>query len=205
MTAAWPTRPGIAGVDEAGRGPLAGPVVAAAVILPLNPQWAGLDDSKKLTAARRDALATEIRAHAVAFGLGWATVEEIDRHNILQATYLAMRRALLALGTAPREVRVDGNRLPPKEDLPFVARWEAVVKGDAREAAIAAASILAKTARDQFMIQADKRYPGYGFARHKGYGTAQHLDALTRWGLTPLHRQSFEPVKSWAQSPSPES
>ncbi len=205
MTAAWPTRPGIAGVDEAGRGPLAGPVVAAAVILPLKPQWAGLDDSKKLTAARRDALATEIRAHAVAFGLGWATVEEIDRHNILQATYLAMRRALLALGTAPREVRVDGNRLPPKEDLPFVARWEAVVKGDAREAAIAAASILAKTARDQFMIQADERYPGYGFARHKGYGTAQHLDALTRWGLTPLHRQSFEPVKSWAQSPSPES
>ena len=159
MTAAWPTRPGIAGVDEAGRGPLAGPVVAAAVILPLKPQWAGLDDSKKLT----------------------------------------------ALGTAPREVRVDGNRLPPKEDLPFVARWEAVVKGDAREAAIAAASILAKTARDQFMIQADERYPGYGFARHKGYGTAQHLDALTRWGLTPLHRQSFEPVKSWAQSPSPES
>lgn len=205
MTAAWPTRPGIAGVDEAGRGPLAGPVVAAAVILPLKPQWAGLDDSKKLTAARRDALAIEIRAHAVAFGLGWATVEEIDRHNILQATYLAMRRALLALDTAPREVRVDGNRLPPKEDLPFVARWEAVVKGDAREAAIAAASILAKTARDQFMIQADARYPGYGFARHKGYGTAQHLDALTRWGLTPLHRQSFEPVKSMAQSPSPES
>ena len=180
-------------------------MVAAAVILPLKPQWAGLDDSKKLTAARRDALAIEIRAHAVAFGLGWATVEEIDRHNILQATYLAMRRALLALDTAPREVRVDGNRLPPKEDLPFVARWEAVVKGDAREAAIAAASILAKTARDQFMIQADARYPGYGFARHKGYGTAQHLDALTRWGLTPLHRQSFEPVKSMAQSPSPES
>lgn len=205
MTAAWPTRPGIAGVDEAGRGPLAGPVVAAAVILPLKPRWAGLDDSKKLTAARRDALAIEIRSHAVAFGLGWATVEEIDRHNILQATYLAMRRALLALDTAPREVRVDGNRLPPKEDLPFVARWEAVVKGDAREAAIAAASILAKTARDQFMIQADARYPGYGFARHKGYGTAQHLDALTRWGLTPLHRQSFEPVKSMVQSPSPES
>ena len=204
MTAAWPRRAGVAGVDEAGRGPLAGPVVAAAVILPLKPRWPGLDDSKKLTALQRDALAVTIRGRAVAWGLGWASVEEIDRHNILQATYLAMRRALVALNTAPLEVRVDGNRLPPTADLPFAARWEAVVKGDAREAAIAAASILAKTARDQFMIQAEETYPGYGFARHKGYGTAQHLAALAQLGLTPLHRRSFEPVKSMCLPSPPE-
>jgi ribonuclease HII len=170
--------------------------VAAAVILPLKPRIRGLDDSKALSESRRVQLAQTIRERAVAYGLGWASVEEIDSVNILQATYLAMRRALLALGQPPLEVRVDGNRLPPRQDLPFNARWQAVVRGDAREAPIAAASILAKTARDRYMIEADGLHPGYGFARHKGYGTAEHLRALCGLGVTSLHRRTFEPVKS---------
>jgi len=204
VTAAWPAEDGIAGVDEAGRGPLAGPVVAAAVILPRQPRILGLDDSKKLSASRRDQLARHVREQAVAWGLGWASVEEIDAINILQATFLAMRRALLALTVPPVEVRVDGNRLPPLQDLPFAARWQAVVRGDAREAAIAAASILAKTARDQYMTDADRDHPGYGFARHKGYGTAEHVAALRARGVTPLHRRSFEPVKSLLLLPASE-
>ncbi len=196
MTAAWPSQPGIAGVDEAGRGPLAGPVVAAAVILPLEPLIQGLNDSKKLSSAQRDTLEAEIYQHAVAWGLGWASPAEIDAVNILQATFLAMRRALQGLKVAPAQVLVDGNRLPPQEGLGFIASWEAVVRGDSREAAIAAASILAKTARDRYMQGAEQRYPGYGFAVHKGYGTARHMSALRRLGVTPLHRRTFEPVKS---------
>ncbi|MEI6458538.1 MAG: ribonuclease HII [Pseudomonadota bacterium] len=196
MTAAWPSQPGIAGVDEAGRGPLAGPVVAAAVILPLEPLIQGLNDSKKLSSAQRDTLEAEIYQHAVAWGLGWASPAEIDAVNILQATFLAMRRALQGLKVAPAQVLVDGNRLPPQEGLGFIASWEAVVRGDSREAAIAAASILAKTARDRYMQGAEQTYPGYGFAVHKGYGTARHMSALRRLGVTPLHRRTFEPVKS---------
>jgi len=196
LTAAWPSQPGIAGVDEAGRGPLAGPVVAAAVILPLEPLIQGLNDSKKLSSAQRDTLEAEIYQHAVAWGLGWASPAEIDAVNILQATFLAMRRALQGLKVAPAQVLVDGNRLPPQEGLGFIASWEAVVRGDSREAAIAAASILAKTARDRYMQGAEQTYPGYGFAVHKGYGTARHMSALRRLGVTPLHRRTFEPVKS---------
>jgi len=196
LTAAWPSQPGIAGVDEAGRGPLAGPVVAAAVILPLEPLIQGLNDSKKLSSAQRDTLEAEIYQHAVAWGLGWASPAEIDAVNILQATFLAMRRALQGLKVAPAQVLVDGNRLPPQEGLGFIASWEAVVRGDSREAAIAAASILAKTARDRYMQGAEQMYPGYGFAVHKGYGTARHMSALRRLGVTPLHRRTFEPVKS---------
>ncbi len=200
MTVAWPTAPGMAGVDEAGRGPLAGPVVAAAVILPSEPLILGLNDSKKLTAARREELAVQIRARAVAYGLGWVSAEEIDALNILKATYLAMRRALLALSVYPQEVLIDGNRLPPTDGLPFTAQWRAIVKGDGKEAAIAAASILAKTARDDFMLGAEAALPGYGFGQHKGYGTAQHIAALRELGVTPLHRRTFEPVKSMCLS-----
>jgi ribonuclease HII len=196
VTVCWPTEPATAGVDEAGRGPWAGPVVAAAVILPSRPVIRGLDDSKKLSPDRREALARLIRTEAVAWGLGWASAAEIDEINILQATYLAMRRALQALAVAPQHVRVDGNRLPPTADVPFQATWEAVIGGDGKDAAIAAASILAKTARDAYMIDADRQFPGYGFADHKGYGTARHRQALDTLGLTPLHRRSFEPVKS---------
>jgi ribonuclease HII len=197
VTVVWPTEAAVAGVDEAGRGPWAGPVVAAAVILPRTPRIAGLNDSKKLTPERRETLAHLIRAESVAWGLGWASPQEIDEINILQATYLAMRRAVLALPVAPQRVRVDGNRLPPTDGLPFLAHWEAIVRGDGKDAAIAAASILAKTARDAYMIDADARFPGYGFADHKGYGTDRHRRALETLGLTPLHRRSFEPVKSW--------
>jgi ribonuclease HII len=171
-------------------------VVAAAVILPVAEVISGLNDSKKLSAARREELAVQIRAQAVSYALGFASPEEIDRVNILQATYLAMRRALEGLAAAPLLVRVDGNRLPPTDGLPFTARWEALVGGDGRDASIAAASILAKTARDAYMIGADQDYPGYGFAVHKGYGTARHLAAIADLGVTPLHRRSFEPVKS---------
>jgi ribonuclease HII len=198
MSLAWPARAGIAGVDEAGRGPLAGPVVAAAVILPLAPVPAldGLDDSKRLTAPARERLAALVREHAVAIGLGWADAGEIDALNILEATHLAMRRALLALRLRPTAVRVDGNRLPSRAGLGFEVRFDAVVGGDRREAPIAAASILAKTWRDAWMAAADRRWPGYGFAAHKGYGTARHLAALARIGVSPLHRRSFEPVRS---------
>jgi len=179
----------LAGVDEAGRGPLAGPVVAAAVILDPQRPIAGLDDSKKLSERRRDALEPLIRERALAFGIGRAEVSEIDSINILQATLLAMRRAVAALPVHPAAVVVDGNRLTD-----FGLPAEAVVGGDARVPSISAASILAKVARDREMVALEEQFPGYGFARHKGYGTAAHLDALARLGPTPAHRQSFAPV-----------
>lgn len=186
----------LTGVDEAGRGPLAGPVIAAAVILDDAQPIAGLADSKALTAAQRESLAIQIRARALAVGVGSADPEEIDRINILQATMLAMRRAVLALGTAPGWVQVDGNRLPPVLDLAGVTGAEAIVRGDAQVAAISAASIIAKTWRDQLMNQMDTRFPGYGFAVHKGYPTAKHLAALDRLGVSTVHRRSYAPVKS---------
>lgn len=189
MTLHWGP-PGLAGVDEAGRGPLAGPVVAAAVMLDPDRPIDGLRDSKKLSAAARERLAEVIRREAVAWCVAEASVEEIDRINILQATLLAMRRAVEGLGCAPDDIWVDGNRCP---DWPW--RSQAVVKGDDRVAAIAAASILAKTDRDHFMRCLHDAHPQYGFARHMGYGTAQHLEALKAYGACPQHRRSFGPVK----------
>ncbi len=182
--------PGLmAGVDEAGRGPLMGPVVAAAVILDeLNP-IKGLADSKKLTAIKREKLYDEIRAKALCFSIALATVEEIDTLNILQATLLAMKRAVEGLRLKPHKVLVDGNRLPLLRMLS-----EAIVKGDALVPAISAASILAKVQRDRWCAEVDLQYPQYGFARHKGYGTAAHLAALREHGACPLHRRSFAPV-----------
>ena len=179
----------VAGVDEAGRGPLAGPVVAAAVILDDLHPIAGLADSKKLTAARREALFDEIRARALCFSIAEASVEEIDRLNILQATLLAMRRAVLGLRLKPKMVLVDGNRLPTL-DIPA----EAIVKGDALVPAISAASILAKVHRDRWCAQIDQEFPHYGFAGHKGYGTALHMAALREHGACIHHRRSFAPV-----------
>ena len=179
----------IAGVDEAGRGPLAGPVVAAAVILDdLNPIM-GLADSKKLTALKRERLYDEIRAKALCCSIAEASVEEIDRLNILQATLLAMRRAVEGLRLKPNKVLVDGNRLPVLDVLA-----EAIVKGDSKVPAISAASILAKVHRDRWCLQLHAQYPAYGFDRHKGYGTEAHLNALRMHGDTPWHRQSFAPV-----------
>jgi ribonuclease HII len=181
---------GLCGVDEAGRGPLAGPVMAAAVMLDPARPIDGLRDSKKLSAAARERLADEIRRHAAAWCVAEASVAEIDRLNILHATLLAMQRAVDGLGLAPDEVLVDGNRCPE-----WAWRSQAVVKGDDKVAAIAAASILAKTARDQFMCRLHDEYPVYGFAQHMGYGTAAHLDALKAHGACPQHRRSFAPVK----------
>lgn len=186
----------VAGVDEAGRGPLAGSVVAAAVILdPLRP-IAGLADSKVLPEAERVRLAAQIRGCALAYGIGTADPAEIDALNILEATWLAMRRALLGLRIAPRHVQFDGNRAPSLAGLGFSCTFETIVAGDASVAAISAASILAKTTRDAWMCAVDARYPQYGFVRHKGYPTPDHLEALARFGPTPLHRRSFAPVKS---------
>lgn len=190
----------IVGIDEAGRGPLAGPVVAAAVILDVQRPIAGLADSKALSAAARDELAPRIRERALAWCIGVASAGEIDRINILQATLLAMRRALCGLQGAGRfaalDVQVDGNRLPSLRGIPGVASALAIVKGDASSPSIGAASILAKTARDHVMEQLDRRYPEYGFAIHKGYPTAAHIGALGRHGASPVHRLSFGPVKS---------
>ncbi len=186
---AWDSAGLIAGVDEAGRGPLAGPVVAAAVILDdLNP-IKGLNDSKKLTALRRDKLYDEIRAKALCCAVGQASVEEIERLNILQATLLAMRRAVEGLRLKPHKVLVDGNRLPVLDVLA-----EAIIGGDATVPAISAASILAKVTRDRWCQELDVRYPQYGFAGHKGYGTAEHLAALRMHGACPEHRKTFAPV-----------
>jgi len=185
-----------AGVDEAGRGPLAGPVVAAAVILEPSRPVAGLADSKVLSPTRRAALATTIRTRSLAWGLGWADAAEIDTLNILQATMLAMRRALAALSVPPQHVIVDGNRCPDLSGLAFQCTAEAVVKGDALVASVSAASILAKVARDEHMRVLDGRYPGYGLADHKGYPTAAHIAALRRLGPSPVHRRSFAPVQS---------
>jgi ribonuclease HII len=181
---------GLCGVDEAGRGPLAGPVMAAAVMLDPERPVDGLRDSKKLSAAARERLADAIRLHAVAWCVAEASVAEIDQLNILHATLLAMQRAVAGLGRAPDEVWVDGNRCPN-----WAWRSQAVVKGDDKVAAIAAASILAKTARDQFMCRLHDEFPTYGFAQHMGYGTTAHLEALKAHGACPQHRRSFAPVK----------
>jgi ribonuclease HII len=185
----------VAGVDEAGRGPLAGPVVAAAVILAPERPIAGLADSKKLSAARREHLAVEIRARAVAWAVAWSDPAEIDAINILAATMLAMRRAILGLSVLPTAVQVDGNRLP---NLNFAAtriKGEAIVGGDDKIACISAASIIAKTTRDQIMIDIDHLYPNYEFARHKGYGTEVHRQRLQDFGPCEHHRRSFAPVR----------
>jgi ribonuclease HII len=184
----------IAGVDEVGRGPLAGPVVAAAVILDPARPIAGLADSKKLSEKRREQLELEILEKALCWSLGRAEVDEIDRLNILHASLLAMKRAVEALATPPGHALIDGNRCP---ELPCSA--EAIVGGDASEPAISAASILAKVARDREMVLLDQRYPGYGLAQHKGYPTKAHVQALREIGVSPIHRRSFGPVKRLLQ------
>ncbi len=184
----------ICGVDEAGRGPLAGPVCAAAVILDENRPIEGLADSKKLSERKRDQLAPLIRERALAWAVAWAEPEEIDRLNILQATLLAMKRAVEALPVQPHRVLVDGLYCP-QTGLPS----EAIVKGDSKVAAISAASILAKTARDELMMQLHERYPHYDFAGHKGYPTAAHLAALREHGASDVHRRSFKPVRDILQ------
>lgn len=180
----------ICGVDEAGRGPLAGPVSAAAVILDPARPIEGLGDSKKLSERKRDLLAPIIRERALAWAVAWAEVEEIDALNILQATLLAMRRAVLALPVQPQQVLVDGLYCPQTG-----ISSEAIVKGDSKVAAISAASILAKTARDELMQQLHEQYPYYGFAEHKGYPTAAHIAALREHGVSAVHRKSFKPVR----------
>jgi ribonuclease HII len=180
----------LAGVDEVGRGPLAGPVVAAAVILDPRRPIEGLKDSKKLSARRREQLDEQIRQCALAWALGRAEVHEIDRINILQASLLAMQRAVVGLAVTPELVLVDGNHCPQLD-----CRSQAVVRGDALVPAISAASIIAKVARDREMVELDHRYPGYGMARHKGYPSKAHLDALRALGATPAHRRSYAPVR----------
>ena len=191
---AWDAPGLLAGVDEAGRGPLAGPVVAAAVILDERAPIKGLADSKVLTALKRERLYDEIRAKALCCSIALASVEEIDTLNILQATMLAMQRSVEGLRLKPTKVLVDGNRLPSLKVLA-----EAIVSGDARVPAISAASILAKVTRDRMLQELHVQHPGYGFDRHKGYGTAQHLKALETLGPLAAHRRSFAPVaRAWA-------
>ncbi|MGB0129688.1 MAG: ribonuclease HII [Rhodocyclaceae bacterium] len=177
-------------MDEAGRGPLAGPVFAAAVILDPARPIVGLADSKKLTARQRDGLAAQVKERALGWSVASASVEEIDRLNILQATMLAMTRAVEGLSVAPGLALIDGNRCPP-----LGCPADAIVKGDATVPAISAASILAKTARDAHLMELDARYPQYGFAQHKGYPTAAHVEALRVHGVSDIHRRSFGPVK----------
>lgn len=179
----------VCGVDEAGRGPLAGAVVAAAVILHPDRAIPGLADSKKLNARKRERLALEIKQQAWAWAVAEASVEEIDQLNILQASLLAMKRAVMSLSLVPDRVLVDGNKLP---DLPYSV--QAIIGGDASQPSISAASILAKTSRDAALIELDQRYPDYGFAQHKGYPTPQHLQAIRQYGVLPVHRKSFAPV-----------
>lgn len=181
----------VCGVDEAGRGPLAGPVYAAAVILDPARPIRGLRDSKQLSAATRDRLALRIRERALAWSVAFASVEEIDRINILQASLLAMRRAVEGLGTTPEHALVDGNQMPT-----LSITCEAIVRGDAKIASISAASILAKTARDALMIALHADYPAYGFDRHMGYPTPEHLERLAAHGASPIHRRSFAPVSA---------
>lgn len=176
----------ICGVDEAGRGPLAGPVCAAAVILPKGKLITGVNDSKKLTEKRREQLFDVIKQEAVAYGIGWATVEEIENINILQAAMLAMKRAVEDMQISPDLVLVDGNRKPPI-DIPLLT----IVKGDSLSESIAAASILAKVSRDRLMIQYAEKYPQYGFEKHKGYGTKAHMEAILKYGACDIHRPSF--------------
>ncbi|WP_422133636.1 ribonuclease HII [Endozoicomonas sp. ALD040] len=180
----------VCGVDEVGRGPLCGPVVTAAVILDPDNPIAGLNDSKKLSEKKRDALFEEIKEKALAWSIGRAEVHEIDELNILHATMLAMQRAVAGLSVKPELALIDGNRCP---DLPCPA--EAVVKGDGSVPEIGAASILAKVTRDREMVELEKHYPGYGIAGHKGYPTRVHMDALKKLGATPIHRRSFKPVR----------
>jgi ribonuclease HII len=180
----------LAGVDEVGRGPLAGPVVAAAVILDPQRPLEGLKDSKQLSERRREELDQQIRERALAWALGRAEVHEIDSINILQASLLAMQRAVAGLTVSPELVLVDGNRCP-RLDYPS----QAVIKGDALVPVISAASIIAKVARDREMVELDRRYPGYGLARHKGYPSKAHLSALQDLGVTPVHRRSYAPVR----------
>jgi ribonuclease HII len=184
----------VAGVDEAGRGPLAGPVVAAAVILRPGRPIDGVADSKVLCAATRIRLSATIRQRALCFGIGWADPAEIDSINILQATFLAMRRAVLAMTCIPDVLLIDGNRLPQLGGLGRTVSARAIVGGDATEAAISAASILAKTARDDYMDQMHTIYPEYAFSSHKGYATALHRRRLAEHGPCPLHRRSFAPM-----------
>lgn len=191
-----PTAQIVCGVDEAGRGPLAGPVFAAAVILDPARPIAGLRDSKKLTAVRRDRLAEEIRAHALAWAVAQCSEQEIDALNILQATMLAMRRAVESLTCVPELALIDGNRCPP---LALPAR--AIVKGDDTVPAISAASILAKTARDAALLELHRQYPQYAFDQHKGYGTALHLERLRLHGVSPAHRKSYAPVRALLLAP----
>lgn len=186
----------MAGVDEAGRGPLAGPVVASAVILDPRRPVSDLADSKLLTADCRERLAAKIRECALAWSVAWADAAEIDRLNILEATFLAMRRALLRLPVRPTGVLVDGNRLPPLADLGLAGAARAIVRGDRSEPAISAASILAKTARDALMRRLHECYPGFGLDGHKGYPTAVHVAALRRQGASPIHRLSFAPCRA---------
>lgn len=199
MTRIAESEAGVAGVDEAGRGPLAGPVVAAAVVLDPRRPIPGLADSKRLSPARRDWLAGEIRAHAVAWAVCHAPPAVIDRDNILQASLQAMTDAIARLATRPRAVRVDGSHCPR---CPYPTT--AVVGGDRSETAIAAASILAKVERDQYMVAQAALHPGYGFDRHKGYGTREHRAALQTLGPCPLHRHSFAPVRAAAGAVSNE-
>jgi ribonuclease HII len=180
----------VCGIDEVGRGPLAGPVVAAAVVLDTGAEIKGLADSKRLSETRREMLDREIRAAALAFSLGRAEPSEIDALNILQATLLAMTRAVAGLGVRPHAALVDGNAIPP-----LTIPAEAIVRGDEKIPAISAASIVAKVARDAEMRELEARYPGYGFAAHKGYPTRKHLEAIARLGVLPVHRRSFAPVR----------
>lgn len=175
----------VCGVDEAGRGPLAGPVCAAAVIL--NEEIEGLNDSKKLSEKKREALFDEIKEKSVSFSIAFASVEEIEEYNILNATYLAMNRAIEGLNVKADFALIDGNRVPTGITVPC----ETVVKGDAKSCSVAAASILAKVTRDRLMLEEDKKYPQYNFKKHKGYGTKEHTDAILKYGLSPIHRPSF--------------
>lgn len=175
----------VCGVDEAGRGPLAGPVCAAAVIL--NEEIEGLNDSKKLSEKKREALFDEIKEKSVSFSIAFASVEEIEEYNILNATYLAMNRAIEGLDVKADFALIDGNRVPTGITVPC----ETVVKGDAKSCSVAAASILAKVTRDRLMLEEDKKYPQYNFKKHKGYGTKEHTDAILKYGLSPIHRPSF--------------
>lgn len=176
----------VCGIDEAGRGPLAGPVCAATVIMPLGLEIDGLNDSKKLSEVKREALFDVVKEMALSYGIGWASEQEIDEYNILQATFLAMRRAMEAMPVCADYALVDGNRMPP-----LAIPGETIVKGDSKCACIAAASILAKVSRDRLLREWDTQYPKYGFAKHKGYGTKAHYEAINKYGILPVHRRSF--------------
>lgn len=177
----------VCGVDEAGRGPLCGPVCAAAVILPVDCEIEGINDSKKLSEKKREALFDEIKEKALSFSIAFASVEEIEEHNILNATYLAMNRAVEGLAISADFALIDGNRVPTHIKVPC----KTVVKGDALSCSIAAASILAKVTRDRLMLEEDIKYPEYNFKKHKGYGTKEHTDAILKYGVSPIHRPSF--------------